>query len=65
MEQLMGPRLYNCCNCRKDVSLHGDVISKAFQVSVVGLHTDSEMSIMRTTSEVLGWKYERVYEASR
>ncbi|CAN6466072.1 unnamed protein product [Victoria cruziana] len=26
-----GPRLYSCCNCRNNVSLHDDIISKAFQ----------------------------------
>ncbi|CDP12212.1 unnamed protein product [Coffea canephora] len=31
MAELMGPRLYSCCNCRNEVALHDDVISKAFQ----------------------------------
>ncbi|KAG6753632.1 hypothetical protein NC651_028070 [Populus alba x Populus x berolinensis] len=31
MAELVGPRLYSCCNCRNHVSLHDDVISKAFQ----------------------------------
>ncbi|KAK7830235.1 protein yippee-like, partial [Quercus suber] len=29
--ELIGPRLYSCCNCRNHVSLHDDIISKAFQ----------------------------------
>ncbi|CAN1162328.1 Protein yippee-like At4g27745 [Linum perenne] len=33
MEEFMvGPRLYSCWNCRNHVSLHDDIISKAFQV---------------------------------
>ncbi|KAH0455569.1 hypothetical protein M5K25_018665 [Dendrobium thyrsiflorum] len=31
MAELVGPRLYSCCNCRNHVCLHDDVISKAFQ----------------------------------
>ncbi|KAM1021005.1 hypothetical protein ACFX13_042906 [Malus domestica] len=31
MADLVGPRLYSCCNCRNHVSLHDDIISKAFQ----------------------------------
>ncbi|XP_077248504.1 protein yippee-like At4g27745 [Tasmannia lanceolata] len=31
MGELVGPRLYCCSNCRNHVSLHDDVISKAFQ----------------------------------
>ncbi|RYR41567.1 hypothetical protein Ahy_A08g037974 isoform A [Arachis hypogaea] len=31
MAELIGPRLYSCCNCRNHVSLHDDIISKAFQ----------------------------------
>lgn len=31
MAALLGPRIYSCCNCRTHVSLHDDVISKAFQ----------------------------------
>jgi hypothetical protein len=30
--ELVGPRVYSCCNCRNHVCLHDDVISKAFQV---------------------------------
>lgn len=30
--EVVGPRLYSCCNCRNHVALHDDVISKAFQV---------------------------------
>lgn len=33
MAELIGPRLYCCCNCRNHVALHDDVISKAFQVN--------------------------------
>lgn len=32
MAELVGPRLYSCCNCRTHVALHDDVISKSFQV---------------------------------
>ncbi|KAL3570522.1 hypothetical protein D5086_027771 [Populus alba] len=31
MAEFVGPRLYSCCNCRNHVSLHDDIISKAFQ----------------------------------
>ncbi|XP_047340575.1 protein yippee-like At4g27745 [Impatiens glandulifera] len=31
MGDLIGPRLYSCCNCRNHVSLHDDIISKSFQ----------------------------------
>ncbi|XP_047319425.1 protein yippee-like At4g27745 isoform X2 [Impatiens glandulifera] len=27
----VGPRFYSCCNCRNNVALHDDVISKTFQ----------------------------------
>ncbi|KAJ8751885.1 hypothetical protein K2173_026089 [Erythroxylum novogranatense] len=69
MEQLMGPRLYSYCNCRNHVSLHGDVISKAFQkwksISILqydrylltGLHTVADV-YCANCREVLGWKYE-------
>ena len=33
MGEVVGPRLYSCCNCRNHVALHDDVISKAFQVN--------------------------------
>lgn len=33
MADLVGPRLYSCCNCRNHVAFHDDVISKAFQVN--------------------------------
>lgn len=33
MADLVGPRLYSCCNCGNHVSLHDDIVSKAFQVS--------------------------------
>lgn len=32
MGELVGPRLYSCHKCRNHVSLHDDIISKAFQV---------------------------------
>ncbi|KAJ8555919.1 hypothetical protein K7X08_013415 [Anisodus acutangulus] len=28
MAEVIGPRLYSCCNCRNEVALHDDVISK-------------------------------------
>ncbi|KAK6794668.1 hypothetical protein RDI58_008121 [Solanum bulbocastanum] len=31
MDELVGPRLYSCYKCRNNVSLHDDIISKAFQ----------------------------------
>ncbi|KAL5224118.1 hypothetical protein ABZP36_010757 [Zizania latifolia] len=31
MAELVGPRVYSCCNCRNHVCLHDDIISKAFQ----------------------------------
>ncbi|KAL8141551.1 hypothetical protein V2J09_014583 [Rumex salicifolius] len=31
MAEFAGPRLYSCCNCRNNVALHDDIISKAFQ----------------------------------
>ncbi|KAM2099704.1 hypothetical protein ACFX1T_026950 [Malus domestica] len=31
MTELVGPRLYSCCNCRNHVALQDNVISKAFQ----------------------------------
>ncbi|XP_058206232.1 uncharacterized protein LOC131319836 isoform X2 [Rhododendron vialii] len=34
MAEFFGPRLYSCCNCRNHVSLHDDIVSKAFQVSM-------------------------------
>ncbi|CAL2243993.1 unnamed protein product [Prunus armeniaca] len=81
------PRLYSCCNCRNHVSLHDDIISKAFQgrhgraflfshaMNVVvgakedrhlltGLHTVADIHCS-DCREVLGWKYERAYEASQ
>lgn len=33
MEEVIGPRLYGCSNCRNHVALHDDGISKAFQVN--------------------------------
>lgn len=32
MAEVIGPRVYSCCNCRNNVALHDDIISKAFQV---------------------------------
>ncbi|XP_038993565.1 protein yippee-like At4g27745 isoform X1 [Hibiscus syriacus] len=31
MAEMIGPRLYSCCNCRNQIALHDDVISKSFQ----------------------------------
>ncbi|KAL8138877.1 hypothetical protein V2J09_004878 [Rumex salicifolius] len=31
MAESFGPRLYSCSNCRNNVALHDDIISKAFQ----------------------------------
>ncbi|KAK4789038.1 hypothetical protein SAY86_020357 [Trapa natans] len=31
MEEILGPRLYSCYNCRNHVCLHDDIISKTFQ----------------------------------
>ncbi|PRQ60491.1 hypothetical protein RchiOBHm_Chr1g0381841 [Rosa chinensis] len=87
MADLVGPRLYSCCNCRNHVSLHDDIVSKAFQgkhgraflfshaMNIVvgakedrhlmtGLHTVADISC-GDCHEVLGWKYERAYEASQ
>uniref|UniRef100_A0A0A9G7J9 Yippee domain-containing protein n=1 Tax=Arundo donax TaxID=35708 RepID=A0A0A9G7J9_ARUDO len=36
MAELVGPRVYSCCNCRNHVCLHDDIISKAFQVRSQG-----------------------------
>ncbi|KAK4838521.1 hypothetical protein QYF36_014399 [Acer negundo] len=67
------------------VSLHDDIVSKAFQIYVdcfnfsseefflgpkedrhllTGLHTVADISCV-DCREVLGWKYERAYEASQ
>nr|DAD36193.1 TPA_asm: hypothetical protein HUJ06_006833 [Nelumbo nucifera] len=35
MAEIVGPRVYSCYNCRNHVSLHDDVISKAFQVKLL------------------------------
>ncbi|KAH7538270.1 hypothetical protein FEM48_Zijuj03G0181800 [Ziziphus jujuba var. spinosa] len=94
MAELVGPRLYSCCNCRNPVSLHDDIISKAFQTVTLfekgrngraflfshamnivvgpkedrhlltGLHTVADI-YCSDCREVLGWKYERAYEASQ
>lgn len=40
MADLVGPRLYSCCNCRNHVSLHDDIVSKAFQVSHNNIKVD-------------------------
>ncbi|MCD7448642.1 Protein yippee-like 2 [Datura stramonium] len=37
MDELVGPRLYSCYKCRNHVSLHDDIISKAFQARGVNL----------------------------
>lgn len=31
MTEIVGPRLYSCCNCSNNVAFHDDVISKSFQ----------------------------------
>ncbi|KAK4362890.1 hypothetical protein RND71_018131 [Anisodus tanguticus] len=36
MDELVGPRLYSCYKCRNHVSLHDDIISKAFQNMMYG-----------------------------
>ncbi|XP_051138349.1 protein yippee-like At4g27745 isoform X1 [Andrographis paniculata] len=87
MGEFVGPRLYCCYKCRNHVSLHDDIISKAFQgrhgraflfshaMNIVvgaredrnlmtGLHTVADISC-RDCGEVLGWKYERAYDASQ
>ncbi|KAB1205119.1 hypothetical protein CJ030_MR7G016763 [Morella rubra] len=87
MAELIGPRVYSCCNCRNHVSLHDDIISKAFQGRhgraflfshamnieagpkedrhlLTGLHTVADV-YCADCHEVLGWKYERAYEASQ
>ncbi|KAM4068674.1 hypothetical protein ACJW30_12G033100 [Castanea mollissima] len=110
MAELIGPRLYSCCNCRNHVSLHDDIISKAFQLHykvhlgnrsssvlhqpkqeqlgrngraflfshamniaigpkedrhlMTGLHTVADI-FCADCNEVLGWKYERAYEATQ
>ena len=38
MAELTGPRVYSCCNCRNHVSLHDDIVSKAFQVGEFVVH---------------------------
>ncbi|XP_057462398.1 protein yippee-like At4g27745 isoform X1 [Actinidia eriantha] len=86
MADLVGPRLYSCFNCRNQVSLHDDIISKSFQgrngraflfshamnVDVgpkedrhlaTGLHTVADI-YCADCHEVLGWKYERAYQAT-
>lgn len=37
MAEIIGPRLYSCCNCKNEVALHDDIISKAFQVRNFGI----------------------------
>ncbi|XP_020208569.1 protein yippee-like At4g27745 [Cajanus cajan] len=87
MAEMTGPRLYCCCNCRNQVSLHDDIIAKTFQgrygrgflfshaMNIVvgpkedrhlmtGLHTVADV-YCGDCREVLGWKYERAYEASQ
>ncbi|KAL0299710.1 UNVERIFIED_CONTAM: protein yippee-like [Sesamum radiatum] len=87
MGEIVGPRLYCCYKCRNHVSLHDDIISKAFQGRhgraflfshamnivvgakedrhlITGLHTVADISCA-DCNEVLGWKYERAYEASQ
>uniref|UniRef100_A0A803L598 Yippee domain-containing protein n=1 Tax=Chenopodium quinoa TaxID=63459 RepID=A0A803L598_CHEQI len=35
MAELIGPRVYSCSNCRNNVALHDDIISKAFQYPAI------------------------------
>lgn len=49
MADLVGPRLYSCCNCRNHVSLHDDIISKAFQVR--------HLSLWRNTPNFLSFSF--------
>eukprot|EP00256_Glycine_max_P054944 XP_014621938.1 yippee family putative zinc-binding protein isoform X1 [Glycine max] len=37
MAEIVGPRLYCCCNCRNQVSLHDDIIAKTFQNTIQDL----------------------------
>ncbi|KAK9292653.1 hypothetical protein L1049_020630 [Liquidambar formosana] len=87
MAEFAGPQLYSCYNCRNHVSLHDDIVSKAFQgrngraflfshaMNIIvgpkedrhlmtGLHTVADISCA-DCHEMLGWKYERAYEASQ
>lgn len=41
MAEVIGPRLYSCCNCKNEVALHDDIISKAFQVRMLGFFSFS------------------------
>ncbi|KAJ8748574.1 hypothetical protein K2173_003475 [Erythroxylum novogranatense] len=61
MEQLMGPRLYNCCNCRT-INGRAFLFSHAMNVA---LGPKEDRCLLCDRREVLGWKYERVYEASQ
>ncbi|KVH91760.1 hypothetical protein Ccrd_006209 [Cynara cardunculus var. scolymus] len=75
MAEMVGPRLYSCCNCRNHVALHDDVISKAFQMNVsigpkenrhlmTGLHVVAD-AYCSDCREVLGWKYLRAYDRTQ
>ncbi|KAF7131494.1 hypothetical protein RHSIM_Rhsim09G0207400 [Rhododendron simsii] len=46
MAELFGPRLYSCYKCRNHVSLHDDIVSKAFQVN----HSNIVYSLKLTVS---------------
>ncbi|MFQ6626420.1 hypothetical protein Gotur_006017 [Gossypium turneri] len=39
---MVGPRLYSCCNCRNQIALHDDVISKSFQIYVAKVDLQCE-----------------------
>ncbi|KAM7504898.1 hypothetical protein LguiB_003802 [Lonicera macranthoides] len=87
MAEFFGPRLYSCHKCRNHVSLHDDIVSKAFQGRngraflfshamnftlgpkedrnlMTGLHTVADVHC-GDCREVLGWKYERAFEATQ
>jgi hypothetical protein len=34
MAEISGPHVYSCSNCRNQMCLHDDIISKAFQVNI-------------------------------
>ncbi|CAN1779241.1 Protein yippee-like At4g27745 [Linum perenne] len=80
MAEVIGPRLYSCCNCRNHVGLHDDgrqgrafLFSHAMNVAVgekedrnlaTGLHTVADV-YCSDCREVLGWKYERAYQETQ
>ncbi|KAJ4840915.1 hypothetical protein Tsubulata_001111 [Turnera subulata] len=60
MAELVGPRLYSCCNCRNHVALHDDVISKAFQFSS-GQGTRERILSSKTTFQVRQGRHGRAF----